>query len=126
MSTSTMTPATPPEPSPEPPEGVSAPGPGPEGPSGDEGQNDERDESGRYLSREAASYRRRLRDTETERDQLREQLDRLQRAEVERLASAAGLQVAGDVCGSSARSWSTCAPRTGPSTQRPSSRRCRS
>jgi hypothetical protein len=31
----------------------------------------ERDEGGHYLSREAASYRRRLRETETERDQLR-------------------------------------------------------
>lgn len=51
----------------------------------------ERDDQGRYLSREAASYRRRLRDTEAERDQLREQLDRLQRAEVERLAAGAGM-----------------------------------
>jgi hypothetical protein len=56
----------------------------------------ERDASGKFLSREAASYRRRLRDTEAERDQLRDQLDRLQRAEVERLAGAAGLQVPGD------------------------------
>ena len=63
----------------------------------DDHGGDERDETGRYLSREAASYRRRLRETETERDQLREQLDRLQRAEVERLASAAGLQMAADV-----------------------------
>ena len=53
--------------------------------------------TGRYLSREAAGYRRRLRETEAERDQLRAQLDRLQTAEVERLASAAGLAVAGDV-----------------------------
>jgi hypothetical protein len=59
--------------------------------------SDERDESGRYLSREAASYRRRLRETETERDQLRTQLDRLQTAEVERLAGNAGLQVPTDV-----------------------------
>ncbi len=59
---------------------------------------DERDpETGKFLSREAAGYRRRLRDTETERDQLREQLDRVQRAEVERLAGAAGLAVASDV-----------------------------
>jgi hypothetical protein len=57
----------------------------------------ERDESGRYVSREAASYRRRLRETEAERDRLREQLDRVQRAEVERLASGAGLAVASDV-----------------------------
>ena len=59
--------------------------------------DDERDENGRYLSREAATYRRRLRETETERDALREQLDRLQTAEVERLAEGAGLAVAGDV-----------------------------
>ena len=57
----------------------------------------ERDEQGRILSREAAGYRRRLRETEAERDTLREQLDRLQRSEVERLASGAGLAVAGDV-----------------------------
>lgn len=36
---------------------------------------------------EAAKYRRRLRDTETERDTLRGQVAALQRAEVERLAS---------------------------------------
>jgi hypothetical protein len=59
--------------------------------------DDERDESGRYLSREAASYRRRLRETESERDSLRERLDRLQTAEVERIAADAGLQVASDV-----------------------------
>lgn len=35
---------------------------------------------------EAAKYRRRLRDTETERDTLRGQVEALQRAEVERLA----------------------------------------
>jgi hypothetical protein len=58
---------------------------------------DERDESGRYLSREAASYRRRLRETETERDGLRERLERYERAEVERVAADAGLQVPGDV-----------------------------
>jgi hypothetical protein len=58
---------------------------------------DDRDEGGKFLSREAASYRKRLRATEEERDQLREQLDRLQTAEVERLAGDAGLQVASDV-----------------------------
>jgi hypothetical protein len=57
----------------------------------------ERDESGRYLSREAASYRRRLRETETERDELRAQLDRVQTAEAERLASAAGLAAPSDL-----------------------------
>jgi hypothetical protein len=38
-----------------------------------------------------------LREAEAERDSLREQLDRVQRAEVERLAQAAGLAVAADV-----------------------------
>jgi hypothetical protein len=59
--------------------------------------NDERDESGRYLSREAAGYRRRLRETETERDDLRTRLERYERQEVERIAGAAGLQVPGDI-----------------------------
>jgi hypothetical protein len=57
----------------------------------------ERDDTGRYLSREAASYRRRLREAEAERDQLRAQLDALQSAEVERLAQAAGLSAPSDV-----------------------------
>jgi hypothetical protein len=61
------------------------------------GATDERDESGRYLSREAASYRRRLRETESERDDMRTRLEGYERAEVERLASDAGLQVASDV-----------------------------
>lgn len=59
--------------------------------------DDDRDESGRYLSREAAAYRRRLRDAEAERDQLREQLERVQTAEVERLAAGAGLSAAKDI-----------------------------
>jgi hypothetical protein len=58
---------------------------------------DERDESGRYLSREAASYRRRLRETETERDDLRGRLEGHEREHVERIASDAGLQVPSDV-----------------------------
>jgi hypothetical protein len=37
--------------------------------------------------KEAAAYRRRLRDTETERDALRGRLETMQRAEVERLAA---------------------------------------
>jgi hypothetical protein len=57
----------------------------------------ERDEQGRYLSREAASYRRRLRETESERDGLRERLEGYERADVERVAGDAGLQVASDV-----------------------------
>jgi hypothetical protein len=58
---------------------------------------DERDEQGRYLSREAASYRRRLREAEGERDSLRERLEGYERDHVERLAGAAGLQMPGDV-----------------------------
>jgi hypothetical protein len=109
MSTSTLTPATttPPEP-PEPAtEAPSAPqadqGAGEltpqvgESPASVETGDDERDDQGRYLSREAANYRRRLRETQAERDSLRIQLDQLQRAEVERLATAAGLAVASDV-----------------------------
>jgi hypothetical protein len=65
--------------------------------SGDPADSDERDEGGRFLSREAASYRRRLRETETERDDLRGRLEGYERAEVERLAGDAGLQVPGDV-----------------------------
>lgn len=57
----------------------------------------ERDETGRYLSREAAGYRRRLRETETERDALRAQVDALHRTEVERLAGQGGLAVPSDV-----------------------------
>lgn len=50
--------------------------------------------------REAAKYRRKLRETETERDQLREVVDGMRRAEVERIAGAtvqnpAGLWAAG-------------------------------
>ncbi len=57
-----------------------------------------------HLSREQANYRRRLKAAETERDSLRterdslrEQVERLQTQEVERLASAAGLSVPGDI-----------------------------
>jgi hypothetical protein len=39
------------------------------------------------LHREAANYRRRLRDTETERDQLRQRVDAMERREVERTAA---------------------------------------
>ncbi|OBC12614.1 hypothetical protein A5784_32825 [Mycobacterium sp. 852013-50091_SCH5140682] len=44
--------------------------------------------------REAAKYRRRLREAEAERDQLAERVTALQRAEVERLATADGLKPA--------------------------------
>jgi hypothetical protein len=83
-----------------------------------EANGGERDDSGKFLSREAASYRRRLRDTEAERDQLRTQLDRLQSAEVERLAGDAGLQVPA-TCGRSVPRSTRCAARTAASTPRP-------
>lgn len=96
-STATPAPTTPPA---APEAAAGAPSP----PQADQGngqapetESDERDESGRYLSREAASYRRRLRDTEAERDQLRERVERYERTEVERLAARAGLQVPGDI-----------------------------
>jgi hypothetical protein len=67
-------------------------------PETDAGENGgERDDGGRFLSREADSYRRRLRDAEAERDGLRERLEGYERHEVERLEGDAGLQVPGDV-----------------------------
>jgi hypothetical protein len=48
---------------------------------------DATDDSGK-LRKEAARYRRSLRDTEAERDSLRDRLTTLQRAEVERIATA--------------------------------------
>lgn len=62
-----------------------------------EATSEERDESGKFLSREAANYRHRLRETEAERDELRTRLENYERREVERLAGSAGLQVPGDV-----------------------------
>ncbi len=59
----------------------------------------EADDSGdsAKLRREAARYRRSLRDAEAERDNLRDRLATLQKAEVERLASGDdGLAVPGD------------------------------
>lgn len=58
-----------------------------------EDQDDE-DDAGDGPGREAAKYRRRLRDTEAERDRLAEQVESLQRAEVERLAASDGLRPA--------------------------------
>ena len=85
---------TAPESSAEPPEATGTPETSPEGASEPER---ERGEDGRLLSREAARYRTQLRETQAERDSLREQLDRVQRADVERMASSAGLAVASDV-----------------------------
>ena len=78
-------------------------GPPGEAPTGPETGNGT-DDGDRHLSREQATYRRRMKAAETERDSLREerdslraQLERVQTAEVERLASVAGLSVPGDV-----------------------------
>ena len=49
------------------------------------------------LRREAAGYRTRLRDTEAERDALRARVERHERADVERLAEAAGFAQPSDV-----------------------------
>lgn len=54
--------------------------------AGDE-QAAETEETGKGPNAEAARYRRQLRETETERDGLRGTLERLQRAEVHRLAA---------------------------------------
>ena len=61
----------------------------------DEDQDDDADDGhGAGPGREAAKYRRRLREAETERDRLSEQVGALQRAEVERLATADDLRPA--------------------------------
>ncbi|WP_142391347.1 hypothetical protein [Mycobacterium sp. ENV421] len=57
----------------------------------DEDQDDAADEG---PGREAAKYRRRLRDTEAERDALAARVEALQRAEVERQATVGGLKPA--------------------------------
>ncbi|OBK44835.1 hypothetical protein A5656_05425 [Mycobacterium gordonae] len=63
----------------------------------DEDQDDADDDgasAGDGPGREAAKYRRRLRDAEAERDTLRATVESLQRAEVDRLATADGLKPA--------------------------------
>lgn len=55
---------------------------------------DQDDDAGDGSGREAAKYRRRLRDAEAARDQLAEQVESLQRSEVERLATVDGLRPA--------------------------------
>jgi hypothetical protein len=52
---------------------------------------------GEHPSREAASYRRRLREVEAERDTLRERIDGYERREVEALARELGAAVPSDV-----------------------------
>ena len=62
---------------------------------GDDSEVDEdQDDAGDGPGREAAKYRRRLREAETERDRLSERVESLQRAEVERLATADSLRPA--------------------------------
>ncbi|GAB4912584.1 hypothetical protein LIX17_20225 [Mycobacterium avium subsp. hominissuis] len=61
----------------------------PEGDGAVEQENSSEGHSGSKLHREAAGYRVKLRETEAERDALAERLQRMQRAEIERLASDA-------------------------------------
>lgn len=62
----------------------------------DEDQDDATDDDGHSdgPGREAAKYRRRLREAEAERDRLAEHIESLQRAEVDRLATADDLRPA--------------------------------
>lgn len=61
---------------------------------GSDAEDQDDDEAGDGPGREAARYRRRLREAETERNQLAERVEALQRAEVERLAGVDGLRPA--------------------------------
>lgn len=66
-----------------------------EAPAGDDTEDQADDASaGDGPGREAARYRRRLRDAEAERDTLKATVESLQRAEVDRLATDAGLRPA--------------------------------
>lgn len=60
----------------------------------DQDGDDQDDDASDGPGREAAKYRRRLREAETERDRLAGQVESLQRAEVERLATVDGLRPA--------------------------------
>lgn len=71
----------------------------PEGDSGadvhqDDEPDEDQDDAGDGPGREAAKYRRRLREAENERDQLAGRVEALQRAEVDRLAKADGMRPA--------------------------------
>ncbi|WP_428339988.1 hypothetical protein [Mycobacterium sp.] len=59
-----------------------------------EAVEDQDDDASDGAGREAAKYRRRLREAEAERDQLAERIEAMQRAEVERLATADSLRPA--------------------------------
>lgn len=70
-----------------------------EAPAGDgsddqDDAEDQDDDAGGKGNKEAARYRRRLRDAEAERDALKATVESLQRAEVDRLATDAGLRPA--------------------------------
>lgn len=86
--------APPVDPAPEPSEAPA--GDGSDDRADDEDQDDatEGDGAGDGPGREAAKYRRRLRDVEAERDTLKATVESLQRAEVDRLATADGLKPA--------------------------------
>lgn len=80
---------------PGPPPGAPSPPVPPTGPPGDPPAGEPPDVAA--AAREAANYRRRLRDVETERDTLRGRVDDLERADVERIAANAGMSVPADV-----------------------------
>lgn len=75
-------------------EGTQTPDSGSEDDSDVAEDQDGEDADGDGPGREAAKYRRRLRDTEVERDRLAERVESLQRAEVERQAAADSLRPA--------------------------------
>lgn len=74
---------------PEPTQGPETPSDPPEGSTGTQEEPEGTAEDG---NREAAKYRRRLRDTEADRDRLAAQVEALQRAEIDRLAAAEGIK----------------------------------
>jgi hypothetical protein len=101
--------STPPAPGPPPPGGPPADPPGtppgtpsppvppPDPPSDPTAPVDGDPPDVASLRREAAGYRTRLRDTEQERDRLRDRVDALERGEVERLAAGAGMSTPADL-----------------------------
>lgn len=74
---------------PERPQGPETPTDPPEGSTEPQEEPEDTAEDG---NREAAKYRRRLRDTEADRDRLATQVEALQRAEIDRLATAEGIK----------------------------------
>ncbi|NYI78709.1 hypothetical protein [Nocardioides panzhihuensis] len=77
-------------------QGTPEPTPAPETPTdppeGSTGPQEEPEETAEDGNREAAKYRRRLRDTEADRDRLASQVEALQRTEINRLAVAEGIK----------------------------------